>query len=122
MTSESYRMWQDDEGIVHLEYVQGAVLNLEIARRSVAQMLELTGRGKAPLLVDHRGIKFSDRESRSYYATSPQANNATTGVALLVGSLMNSTLASFFLFFNKPPFPCRIFTSEEEALAWLKEL
>jgi len=40
--------------------------------------------------------------------------------ALLIESLVGQVIANFFISLNKPTVPTRLFTSEVEAVAWLK--
>jgi hypothetical protein len=43
-----------------------------------------------------------------------------SAAALLIGSPLTRAIGNFFMGLNKPLIPTRLFTSETEALAWLK--
>ena len=60
-----------------------------------------------------RGI---ERSARVLYA----ASTTSVAVALLVGSPLTRVIGMFFMGLNRPATPTRLFTSEPEALAWLR--
>ena len=60
-----------------------------------------------------------DRETRDYYS-SQEGLVATKALALLVESPVSKIMANFFIYFSKPAIPTQLFTSEDEAVAWLK--
>ena len=60
-----------------------------------------------------RGI---EREARAYYSSL----RSITARALLVESPVTRVMANFFISINKPPVPTKLFTSEDQAVAWLK--
>jgi hypothetical protein len=119
VVSGVHRMWLDDEGIVHAESIAGAQHTRADAEEGLRLVRELAGRRARPLLVDLRFTKSIDRDARVYYA-----GGATVGIALAVALVTDSPLtrviASFFMGVNKPPVPTRMFTSEADALTWLR--
>jgi hypothetical protein len=60
-----------------------------------------------------------DREARQYYA-GPQYAAVVSATALLVRSPVGRLIGSFVRRLTRPLSPIRTFTSESEALAWLK--
>jgi hypothetical protein len=70
---------------------------------------------------DMREIRSITREAR-LFASSADAIQVVKAVALLIGSPVSRVIGNFFLGINKPPYPTRIFTSEAEALSWLKNI
>ena len=71
------------------------------------------------MLVDLTHCKAISREARAYYA-GEQAAKSGLAAALLIGSPLARAIGNFFMQINKPIFPARLFTSEAQALAWLK--
>jgi hypothetical protein len=78
---------------------------------------------KLPLLSDIRQIKSASREAREIF-TQPDSEVARSisGMALLVNSTVSRVIGNFFLGFNKPIFPTRIFTNETASRRWLVSL
>ena len=76
--------------------------------------------GKTCLLfADIRNTDPVDAESRRYFSR-PETKELIRAVALLVQSPFSRVVGSLFLGVNRLPIPVRLFTSEEQALEWLK--
>ena len=58
-------------------------------------------------------------KSVSDFSASKEGLRYTIADAIVVKSLSQKILANFYLKFNKPAKPTKIFTSEPEAIAWL---
>ena len=69
--------------------------------------------------MDITEIDGMTREARQYFA-GPETAKVESAAALLIKSPLTRAIGNFFLGFNKPLFPTRLFTSTEEALLWLK--
>jgi hypothetical protein len=70
-------------------------------------------------LVDVRNMLFIDSKTRAYAAA--QYRKHVAGQAILIDSKISSYFANIFLKFSQPKVPTRLFTSEDEALRWLRE-
>ena len=110
----------DADGIIRATIHAGAEQTLDDAIENV-QASSVLGVGKRrPLLVDMRQIKSQTREARTYY-TGPEGTRCYTAAAVLVDSPVSRLIANFLLGFNKSAtVPSRLFTSEPEAIEWLK--
>jgi hypothetical protein len=98
----------------------GCEMALDDAKENVAAIYELAGRSRSLVLVDSRGVRWQSREARDYF-TSENAAEATSAVALVVGSPISRVLGSFFLRFEKHRFPTALFDDEAKAIRWLLE-
>ena len=58
------------------------------------------------------------KEARELFASKESAENQLAK-AIVINSLAQKLMANFFIRFNKPPEPVKVFGKEEEALAWL---
>jgi hypothetical protein len=67
------------------------------------------------------GLVAMDREARLFFAGEETAK-VESAAALIIDSLLSRAIGNFFMGLNKPIIPTRLFTSEAEALAWLKGL
>jgi hypothetical protein len=113
------KIWLDGDGILRIAALPGAEETLEDAKRNVAASEKIITGGPRPMLVDIREIKSQSRDARVYYAR-PQTARIVGAYAILVGSPISRVIGNFVLGFNKMNVPTRLFTSEAEALAWLK--
>lgn len=114
------KIWLGDDGIVRVvsTFPQGK-MTLAEAKEVFSAILKVSKGKKRPLFVDIRDIKSADRESREYTA-SEGVSSVLSAMALLIGSPISKVIGNFFLGLNKPKFPVKIFTSEAEAIRWLK--
>ena len=69
-------------------------------------------------LIDIRNVSFIDSKARAYGAE--QYRSYVAGQAILIESKISSYFANLFLKFSRPKVPTKLFTKENEALAWLK--
>ena len=111
------KMWLDEEGIIRVKMNAGSVIELEEVKEVVAARSTLSKGKKRPLLVDIRALRSVSAEARSYFAGEEEAVCAIAGI---IGSPLSRIISNFFLGLNKPSYPFKLFTSEEEALKWLR--
>lgn len=108
------------QGLVRITHHPGAVQTLDDAQATSAVVNNLIGGQQVRLLIDMRRIKSQDREVREYYTQQGYAIGLQA-VAILVGSPVSRVIGNLYIGFNKSNIPTRLFTSEAEAIAWLKE-
>ena len=113
-------IWMDEQGIFHLSYTEDARLTLEDTLKELQIISEISGHKGIPTLVDLNNVVHVPRECRTYYA-SKETEKIMKVVAMLVGTRMSRLIGNFFIGLNKPTMPIKLFTSEMEALKWLKQ-
>jgi hypothetical protein len=119
MRTRTCDIFLDDEGILHVRLFKAVEIDEEDAIDNFLVVKHLT-QGKAVLkLVDARE-RFVLTEKVMVIVR--QENNAEKHIAkaILVQSFMEKQLLQFFTGLTQSPFPVKIFTSEEKALAWLR--
>ena len=120
ITTPTTRHWLRDDGLLQSQALPGAGQSLADARGSVAAYAALCGGRRRPLLVDLRAAgRPMDRAAREYYA-GPELAAVVSAAALLVSSPVGRVIGTFFLRIARPATPIRLFTDEQEALAWLE--
>jgi hypothetical protein len=119
ITTRTARIWVDDDHIVHSDCLPGAETTMADAKTAMAAIWELSGQRRLPQLVDMRPVKSIERAARAWLA-GPEAARLNLAVAILVGSPLSRAIGNFFLGLNKTLVPSRLFTTETEALAWLR--
>jgi len=105
-------------GLITARFLPGAEVSGDDARENLAITAGLVAGGRAPVLVDLRALKSQSPEARAVLA-GPAAARVSRAVALLIGSPLSRVLGNFYLRVNRPETPTRLFSSEEEARAWL---
>lgn len=104
-----------------LEYVMKSsddftVEDIKETNKAVGEL----GGGRAFLnLVYIHQLFNTDPEVREYAATE-ESNRYTIADAFVVNSTALKLVGNFYIRFNKPARPTKIFTSDTEAIEWLK--
>ncbi len=111
----------DDDGIVRCKVKATEDHGLADAIENVRATSELVGDRRVLLLLDARTATKIDREAREYYA-GPENAKVVRATAMLIGSYVGRIIGNFILRVNHPPFPFRLFSDEESANNWLREL
>lgn len=107
-----------DDGIVHAINLTRSQVTLADAKENVAAALKVAGGKRFPLLADIASVRSVSREARLYYRE--QASSHAVAAAILVRSPISRVIANFVIGLDRPVIPARLFTSETEALEWLK--
>jgi len=118
-TSRVAKLWLGDDGIARIIHVPGAELTLEDAQETMAAYLKLYQGKRRPLYIDTKTMKSMSRETRQYYAGA-EAAKVASAAAVIVGTPVSRVLGNFYLGISNPLLPTRLFSSEDDALEWLK--
>jgi len=108
-----------ERGLLRGRFLRGAEVGREDALENLEVSERLTGGRRLPALIDLREVKAQSAEARAILA-GPAAARVSGAVALLIGSPLSRVLGNFYLRFNRPETPTRLFSAEAEAEAWLK--
>jgi hypothetical protein len=114
------KIWMGEDGVLRGSLRAGADEQLEDAAANVEAAASLAGDRKVPVLIDLRHVHFISQDARRFYAGKRPAKYSLA-LALVIGSPLSKLMGNFFLWLNKPPFPTKLFTSEQDAIDWLKE-
>jgi hypothetical protein len=120
VTLRTGRFWLDEEGFLRGECFEGAEETLVDAEEQVREQRTMTSGHARPFLMDISRVRSLSRDARNYFARSAPAREVFSCVALVVGSPLSRAVGHFFIGLNKPEMPTRLFTSETEALTWLR--
>ena len=119
LVTRSNRVWLGEDGIVRSVSLPDIEQTLEGARDNIAAVARVSRGVRRPVLADLTGAKSISRQARMYYAGA-EATARYAAVALLVGSPLSRVLGRFVLAMSRPARPVQMFTSEDDALAWLR--
>ena len=113
----------DSDGIMHVEYPLHAGVTFDNVVKEYEDRLEIT-KERTPLLVKIHGVSAFDAEARKFLCGTQ--HSAITSAAAIVSDSSSgyqeysSMLLELFKGIDKPPFDCKVFESEEDALNWLR--
>lgn len=109
----------DENGILWLRTKPQAFIDLPEMDENWNAIRSLADGRPRPLLFNGGLVQGASREARQNSASKAIAETVQA-LAMVTASPIASMLSNLWLKINKPPFPTRLFTSETEALAWLK--
>ena len=110
--------YNSNERLLRMTILEGAEIELENAIQNYETAQSLTGDTKHLLLVDAHANVYISKEARSYSAELKP--NSPIAMAVVVTSTANRLIGNFYINFNKPKVPTKIFSTEEKAIEWLK--
>lgn len=113
-------VWLGEDGICRVVLMPGVMVGLAEMKENLAAQWSVIGSGKAPALVDMRDINASTQGAREFTAGEEYAQ-AVSAVAILENTTIGKILGNLFINFSKPIYPTRLFTSESQAIEWLKQ-
>lgn len=118
-TSVAFLSFEDDILLVKMK--EGINLDQAEMEHLLKQAVEFTSPNKYFAIIDTTAPYDSTPESRSFYAESEYSNYRYAD-AFIVNSLPMRLLVNFFITFNKPKIPSKMFNNEESALNWIQSL
>jgi len=114
------KVWIEADGIIRLHFKPTQQHSLNEAIQVVEAHNRLASGVPRGVIADIRHVTGgADRSAREYYVSSESAR-LKTGMAMLVSSPMQRMLGNIFFRINKPPYPSRMFSNEEDAIHWLQ--
>ena len=111
-------IWLGDDEIIRLIYYPNTEIDIDKAREIGFVIAEISRGKKRPMYVDSRNVKNANLEARNHLASTE-----VTRWTSAIGSYNNPItyiLAGLYIKINKPPYPIKVFKSEEKAIEWLK--
>lgn len=107
-----------EDGIVHVKLKPEQEITLDDFEEIVKAVTEL-GMAQAQLILFQAGYNSSVTPEVRKFAAHPNANFLSRGDAIVVQSLAQRLMANFYIKFNRPSRPTKIFDDVEEATRWL---
>jgi len=109
------------DGIVFLRLKEGADFTLAATKEQYAAQDELTGNNNYAVLVDATHHVGMSKESREFMAAYNNPRRKATAL-LTKYNLATLILANFYMKFNKPVTPTKLFNDESSAISWLNQM
>jgi hypothetical protein len=118
-SSRVAKVWVGEDGIARIIHEPNCDVTLADAQETMAAYEKVNQGKRLPLFIDTMTMRSLSREARHYYA-SEEAAAVASAAAIIIGSPVSRVLGNFYLGLSNPHLPSRLFTDEDEALAWLR--
>jgi len=119
LETRTTRIWLDADGILRIVAKPVSSQNVSDAEENL-DAIDLIRQGrKLPALIDLRQAISTEHQGRRLYFQK-KVGESVSAAALIVKSPISRVIGGLFLGLNKPPFPVRLFESEEKTLKFLK--
>lgn len=116
--SSSAYFWLDEDGVVTILNKPKDIHGLEDATENIRMTQEIAAGTPRALLIDVTKIRSMTRDARETYKAEGSTDRILA-VALVTTSVTGRIMANFFLGFNKPKAPTRLFNDYHTAHNWL---
>jgi hypothetical protein len=113
-----YLNWRED-GIMFLRISSEKEESVELAKKMVEKMGEMVNYRQVPLLARHDAFALPGKANRDFWAKKESCPYSSAD-AFVISSTAMQLIANFYLKINKPTRPTKMFTSEAQAIKWLK--
>lgn len=108
-----------NDGIVYVVYNKDVTLDLELQAKSLEAFNSVTEKKLTPFLFEaDEGVSIT-KEARDNAITMEDQTPCKV-TAVVVQNVAYALIANFYMKFNKPKRPYKVFNKKEEAIAWLK--
>lgn len=114
-----YYMYLRSDGIMYIRITDEKEETLESVKEMVEIMGKMVNYKPVPLLGHHLEFSLPGKENREYWA-SKESCPYSKADAFIIQTTAMKLISNFYMKFNKPARPTRMFTNEEEAIEWLK--
>ncbi|MEX0968573.1 MAG: hypothetical protein WD077_15180 [Bacteroidia bacterium] len=116
--NEHISIWIEDD-IVFVLFRPKVHYDLALARKVVAERLQVTGNRRLCMIGDLTEMDPATKEARAYFSSEEATKNIISG-AFITPSKFIEIATNLWLSFNKPAVPVRLFTDKEKAIEWVK--
>ena len=107
------------DGILHSHTSSGIDFNIESLKKFNVVMGQMLNYQKAPLLITFDEFAIPPVETREFWAKKESCPYASAD-AYMATTFGHKLIGNFYLTFNKPGRPTKIFVNQKEAVDWLR--
>jgi hypothetical protein len=113
-----------EHGIIWIRYKHiEEEFSLKQAKTHTKAISKLSGGQPVHLIIDFRDLDFGfSNEARDYFAQDDTHSSFRLSQSLILSSIAHRIVGNFYLKFNKPNCPARIFAKPVDALEWIATL
>ncbi|MBK7310773.1 MAG: hypothetical protein IPI93_08275 [Sphingobacteriaceae bacterium] len=107
------------DGIVYVKYAVDTTVDLDVQARMLDAFNEITEKNYSPFLFEAEDGVTVTKEARDN-AIVMEESTPCKATAVLVQNIAYAMIANFYVKFNKPKRPFKVFNKKNEAIEWLK--
>jgi hypothetical protein len=107
------------DGIIHSHTSSGIDFNIDSLKEFNLVMAKMVNYRMTPLLLTLDEFAIPPVETRVFWAKKESCTYASAE-AYISSNIGHTIIGNFYLKFNKPGRPTKIFKNEEDAITWLK--
>ncbi|MBK7817490.1 MAG: hypothetical protein IPJ60_07930 [Sphingobacteriaceae bacterium] len=107
------------DGIVYVKYAVDTTVDLDVQARMLDAFNEITEKKLTPFLFEAEDGVTVTKEARDN-AIVMEESTPCKATAVLVQNIAYAMIANFYVKFNKPKRPFKVFNKKNEAIEWLK--
>lgn len=107
-------------GIVYVLFKDHCVLDVDLQLKLLDAYNEITNFKQMPFMFSAGENVTITKEARDN-ATNLEDKSPLSATAIVITNLAYMLIASFYMKFNKPKGPYKIFKNEKDAVEWLKQ-
>ncbi len=107
------------DGIVYVKYAVDITVDLDVQARMLDAFNQLTEKKLTPFLFEAEDGVTVTKEARDN-AIVMEESTPCKATAVLVQNIAYAMIANFYVKFNKPKRPFKVFNKKDEAIEWLK--
>lgn len=116
---EAFTIKLRSDGILHSHTSSSLEFNVESLKKFNIVAAEMLNHKKAPLLITLDEFAIPPAETREFWAKKDSCPFALADAYVAV-NLGHKLIGGTYLKFNKPERPTKIFSTQEEAIEWLR--
>lgn len=117
--NNDYLYMEIRDGLLYVKFKK-KVIDTKLAQQIVEQRLSFVDGQSLPIIIDGSSVKDLTKGARGVLS-SDTASQYTVALAVIVRNPVTRAIANFFLRFQQPRYPFRLFTSLENAQEWLRK-
>lgn len=102
-----------------IEIDEGTEVDIVLVKKVIESMAQLQNCKKLPVLIISHSFSIPTEETRLFLAEKDSSPFAAAE-AYVIHSMAQKIIGNFYLKFNKPQRPTRLFNNKKDALEWLK--
>ena len=111
--------YDKEKRLVFVKIKENAEIELADTVENAKATKSLTGNDRYLVMIDAISNLSVSKEARSYSAQKSE-RDLRVAEAYIVGSTANKIVGNFYIKFNKPNVPTKLFSNPESALEWLE--
>lgn len=118
--AEEFKVTLKSDGIVYVLFKENCVLDVPLQDKMLKEYIAVTENKLCPFIFEAEdGINVT-KEARDNAIIMEEASPCMA-MAVVVNNIAYAMIGNFYLKFNKPKRPYKVFKNREDGLEWLKQ-